>query len=49
MFVPRGCHKILHKVDRGWASSAYHNPQDPTLCVEEHSVPLWNPKTVGVW
>jgi len=28
--------------------SAYHNPQDPTLRVEKHSMPLWSPKTVGV-
>ena len=46
--VPCGCHWILYKVDRGRASCANHNPQDPTLCVEEHSMPIWNPKTLGV-
>ena len=40
--VPRSCHWVLPKVDRGWASGANHSPQGPTLCVEEYSMPLWS-------
>jgi len=47
--VPCDCNRIFHKVDRAWASSTDHNPQDPALCVEEHSMSFWSPKTVGVW
>jgi len=47
--VPHGHHRVLHEVDRGQASGADDYPQDPALCVEEHSQPFRSTETFGVW
>jgi len=46
--VPRGCHRILHEVDRSRTSSTDHGPQGPALRVEEHSLLFRDPEKVSI-